>query len=110
MAYHCFPSEGGHVEFAPKNALESELLAYLTVLFPARVSVERLVSGAGIAHTYDFFALKFPERVNLEFQAQVSVGTPPDVLYCALTSLCVLPVTIMYCAVTIQYCTLLYYS
>ena len=73
MAYHCFPSEGGHVEFAPKNDIESELLAYLTILFPNRVSVERLVSGAGIAHTYDFFALKYPELVNVEFQAQVSI-------------------------------------
>jgi glucokinase len=71
VEYTCFPSEGGHVEFAPKNPMEVELLAYMTELHPARVSVERIVSGAGVAALYDFFALKFPENIDAELHARV---------------------------------------
>lgn len=70
--YSCFPSEGGHVEVAPKNALETELLAYMTKLHPARVSVERIVSGAGVAALYDFFAEKYPEKLDPELHAQIN--------------------------------------
>jgi glucokinase len=50
--YVCFPSEGGHAEFAPRNDLEIELLAYLKNKFAQhhRISVERIVSGTGLAN------------------------------------------------------------
>lgn len=48
------PGEGGHRAFAPRNALEDELLAFLRVRFPDHVSVERAVSGSGILAIYDF--------------------------------------------------------
>ena len=48
QGYECFPSEGGHAEFAPHNELESELLEYLSAKLGGRVSVERVVSGTGI--------------------------------------------------------------
>ncbi|MFT3921305.1 MAG: glucokinase [Myxococcales bacterium] len=46
-------SEGGHVDFAPRNQLELELLQFLWSRH-RRVSVERVVSGPGIKTLYDF--------------------------------------------------------
>jgi glucokinase len=48
-----FASEGGHVDFAPRNHLEMELLAY-SMKHYRRVSYERLVSGPGLVHVYRF--------------------------------------------------------
>lgn len=46
-------SEGGHTDFAPRNSLEIELLKYLLNRFP-RVSYERILSGPGLFHIYQF--------------------------------------------------------
>jgi len=51
--YAVHPSEGGHADFSPTNALERDLLAFLAQEF-GRVSSERVLSGAGIAHIYRF--------------------------------------------------------
>ncbi|KAL7531701.1 hypothetical protein ACHAXR_004189 [Thalassiosira sp. AJA248-18] len=66
LGYECYPSEGGHVDFVPRGALEVELLDFLKAKFncPNRVSVERVVSGRGLANVYEFLAQKFPERVD----------------------------------------------
>jgi glucokinase len=45
------PSEGGHVAFAPTTDHEIELLKVLWTRYP-RVSVERLLSGMGLANLY----------------------------------------------------------
>lgn len=53
--YQVFSSEGGHVDFAPGSELEFQLLGYLKELYNInRVSVERVVSGMGIAGIYQF--------------------------------------------------------
>lgn len=49
-----FPSEGGHVEFAPRNELQIHLLSYLIKRFD-HVSYERVLSGRGLHHIYEFF-------------------------------------------------------
>jgi len=46
-------SEGGHMDFAPRNQLEIELLQYLLAQY-GRVSVERVVSGPGLFNIYRF--------------------------------------------------------
>ncbi|MGH7517445.1 MAG: glucokinase [Gemmatimonadales bacterium] len=51
--YVVHPSEGGHADFSPTNALQRDLLAFLAKEF-GRVSSERILSGAGIAHIYRF--------------------------------------------------------
>ena len=51
--YHPFPSEGGHVDFAPRNDLEMELLRYLLRRFD-HVSYERVLSGPGLYNIYQF--------------------------------------------------------
>ena len=51
--HHPFACEGGHSDFAPRNALEMELLVYLQKKY-GRISYERLLSGPGIKNIYDF--------------------------------------------------------
>ena len=50
---HPLATEGGHADFAPRNDLEIELLRYLLPRF-GHVSVERVVSGPGLCHIYEF--------------------------------------------------------
>lgn len=53
--YRVFPTEGGHVDFAPQSELEFQLLHYLLEKYNInRVSVERVVSGMGIVAIYQF--------------------------------------------------------
>jgi glucokinase len=47
-------TEGGHVEFGPRDDVEIDLLRFLRARF-GHVSYERLVSGAGLGNLYDFF-------------------------------------------------------
>jgi glucokinase len=49
------PTEGGHSDFAPRDELEADLLRFLLRRFPEHVSVERVLSGAGILLLYEFF-------------------------------------------------------
>ena len=57
------PSEGGHAEFGPRNHLEMELFNYLSDRFD-HVSYERILSGEGLFHIYQF--LKGSKRFGHE--------------------------------------------
>jgi glucokinase len=57
------PSEGGHIEFGPKNSLEIQLLQYLFDRF-GHVSYERILSGEGLFHIYQF--LRDSKRLGTE--------------------------------------------
>ncbi|MEO5972738.1 MAG: glucokinase [Sphingomicrobium sp.] len=48
---HVIETEGGHVDFAPLDALEDKILAILRRTL-RRVSVERIVAGSGLANIY----------------------------------------------------------
>ena len=50
------PSEGGHMDFAPRNALEVEMFNYLLKKkeFNGHVSYERVLSGPGLFTVYRF--------------------------------------------------------
>jgi len=50
---HPFASEGGHADFAPRGALQAELLAWLERRF-GHVSYERVLSGPGLMNLYAF--------------------------------------------------------
>lgn len=52
-AYHPFPTEGGHCDFAPRTDLDMELLKYLQEKYEV-ASWERLISGPGINNIYFF--------------------------------------------------------
>jgi glucokinase len=57
------PSEGGHIEFGPRNHLELELFHYLSDRFD-HISYERVLSGEGLFHVYQF--LKDSKRFGSE--------------------------------------------
>ncbi|WP_420631063.1 glucokinase [Candidatus Leptofilum sp.] len=52
--YQAHPSEGGHASFAPTNAEQRALQAYLEQKFD-HVSFERVCSGSGIPNLYEFW-------------------------------------------------------
>jgi glucokinase len=49
-----YPSEGGHVDFAPRNEDEIDLLRFLKQKYNGRISTERVVSGIGLTNVYEF--------------------------------------------------------
>lgn len=51
--YEAYPTEGGHVDFAPTDDEQVELWRYLKARH-GRVSCERIVSGAGLVDIYAF--------------------------------------------------------
>jgi len=52
--YYPAASEGGHVDFAPRNATEMAFLQFLERKYAAHVSYERVLSGAGLQDLYLF--------------------------------------------------------
>jgi glucokinase len=67
--YHPFPTEGGHCDFAPRTALDIELLQYLQEKYEI-ASWERLISGPGINNIYAFLRdVKGMEEPNWLTQA-----------------------------------------
>jgi glucokinase len=54
--YRALPSEGGHADFAPTTDDEVELWRFLRDKYGGHVSIERVLSGNGIADLYDFCA------------------------------------------------------
>ncbi len=52
--HHPMATEGGHSDFAAQNAQQDQLLAYLRRSYPDHVSYERILSGIGFSHLYDF--------------------------------------------------------
>lgn len=53
--YQVIETEGGHIDFAPLDALEDQILAFLRRSF-RRVSVERIVAGSGLVNLYNAIA------------------------------------------------------
>jgi glucokinase len=54
--HRAMATEGGHTDFAPQNPLQDALLVYLRGLYGEHVSYERVISGIGFSHLYDFLA------------------------------------------------------
>jgi len=52
--YHPMPSEGGHIDFAPRDEREFRMLEYLREKIGGRVSYERVLSGMGLFNIYSF--------------------------------------------------------
>jgi glucokinase len=74
------PSEGGHAEFGPRNRLEMELFNYLSGRFD-HVSYERVLSGEGLFHIYQF--LKDSKRFGREpswLSEKMKGEDPPEVI------------------------------
>ena len=53
--YHVIETEGGHIDFAPVDPLEDQILVQLRRRY-RRVSVERVASGMGLGNLYEALA------------------------------------------------------
>jgi glucokinase len=84
-AYRPYPSEGGHVDFAPATASQAELLGYLQERFE-HVSYELVCSGRGISHLYDFYRDRAhaPESPELAAQMEALDDRTPLIIEGAL--------------------------
>jgi glucokinase len=74
--YTCHATEGGHTDFAPRNAIEAELLHYLREKYATegstyRISNERVVAGSGIPNVYEFLCQRFPESINKDVDRKI---------------------------------------
>lgn len=65
VGYQVIEGEGGHVDFAPVDAQEIAVLEILSGRF-GRVSIERLLSGAGILNIYQALAQLAKKPANHE--------------------------------------------
>jgi glucokinase len=74
--HHPFACEGGHADFAPRNELQVELLAYLQKKY-RRVSCERILSGPGIKNIYDFLRDSHKAEEPDWLREQVSAAHDP---------------------------------
>jgi len=74
-----YAAEGGHVDFAPTDALEMELLGVLLTRFE-RVSLERVLSGPGLVNLYEALCVVWdsaPEALTAEtISARGLAGEP----------------------------------
>ena len=70
--YRVLPTEGGHADFAPGDALQLELLRHLQGRL-THVSWERLVSGPGLALIHDFLCQRAGHTPELDVE---DGGTP----------------------------------
>jgi glucokinase len=84
---HVIECEGGHTDFSPLDQLEDGILAHLRSRF-GRVSVERIVSGPGLANIYEALAAIENQRIqpgeDKELWARAIAGT--DILASAALS------------------------
>lgn len=65
--YRAFATEGGHTDFAPANAQQERLLAFMRQRY-AHVSWERLVSGPGVNQVYQFCLLEMTGEIPAELR------------------------------------------
>ncbi len=77
-------SEGGHADFAPRNADEQALAAALQKEY-GRVEVERVVSGPGLAHIHHIL---YPHQCQTLTPAPASGELPAAIARAALEAAC----------------------
>ncbi|KAG8457595.1 hypothetical protein KFE25_003749 [Diacronema lutheri] len=74
LTYTCWPSEGGHAEFSPRDEIAYDLFKFLKAKFAAthRVSVERVVSGPGLSNVYEFL------RQHWAYTERLAIGADAE--------------------------------
>ncbi len=61
------PTEGGHIDFAPTDDIQIELLKFLLKTKKySRVSYERVLSGPGLVHIYIFVCAQAGKNIDLD--------------------------------------------
>jgi len=77
--HHPFATEGGHTDFGPRNDLEIDLLRYLRKIYD-HVSYERIISGPGLYHIYQFLVVSGLESAAKEVQSEMTQKDPSIVI------------------------------
>ncbi len=71
--YVVHPSEGGHLDFAPIDETQYELLRYLQQRY-RHVSFERIVSGPGLVSVFEFLRDTHRAKPSPEIEAAMATG------------------------------------
>jgi len=74
--FYASASEGGHTTFAPRTTFEIKLLEYLMGKF-GHVSYERVCSGIGIPHIYNFLTENETRHEIPELKAKIEAAEDP---------------------------------
>lgn len=77
-AWWAVASEGGHMDFAPRNEDEIGLLLYLRERLGGRVSVERVVSGPGLFAIYEYLRDQGNGTENPHVREALAAGEDPS--------------------------------
>ena len=77
--YAAIASEGGHATFGPSSSLEIALWRFLNERY-GHVSWERVVSGQGLAATYDFLCARHPDRADAALQPEAAQPDRADAI------------------------------
>ena len=80
------PSEGGHISFAPRGALQMQLLAHMQRKY-AHVSVEHVCSGSGLPNLFDFMQTLLPMPPQLSCELASVTDKTPLIISAALDAL-----------------------
>jgi glucokinase len=75
VGYRVHPSEGGHADFAPVDAVQDELLIHLRREF-GRVSYERVLSGPGLPRIFTFLKQRGPIVPSDALLNAMTLGDP----------------------------------
>ncbi len=78
--YQVVATEGGHVDFAPRNELEIRLLQFLLEYYPDHVSYERVVCGQGLVNIYNFLKRENPGLESKIIADQMNHTDPAAVI------------------------------
>jgi glucokinase len=73
------PSEGGHVDFAPNNEKEVELLRYLKKKY-GHVSLERILTGPGLADIYAFLTSRRKDKDDRRILIEIKKADPAMII------------------------------
>ena len=85
-AYQPFPTEGGHTSFAPRNAEQLDLLAYMWQRH-AHVSVEQVCSGLAIPELFAFMATRQAAPADILAELELATDQTPVIVRAALQTL-----------------------
>ena len=77
--HHPFACEGGHADFAPRDAIQIDLLSYLQKKY-GRVSNERVLSGPGLLDVYNFLRDTKKAEEPAGLREQINSTTDPSPL------------------------------
>ncbi len=88
VTHRPFACEGGHTSFAPRGALQIQLLEFLTRRFGGHVSWERVVSGPGFVNLHDFLVEYRHAEAPADHKESLKKDDPAEITAAAMAGRC----------------------